>query len=233
MEEHNPSKVTVAGSSPATGALGILPYVRGYIEPFPTDYGVLLQRKESKIEIVNDHNGVLMNWWRVMRKCPAAMLDMLEEGIPEDYGLTWEHFEIDMLDMDNPDVCAATSLSQAMIRHAPAGTEGYEEKLEWLCDRLYDVQVECKSPSELLERIKDVEDSVIYCTNMKCYINMEEIIDLLRKQASIVAIYGSHYDLDYLLENHPGFYLGWYYHDYEDEGGMWVSKDLRQQAVLF
>ena len=45
----------------------ILPYNRGYAEPFCGMAGVLLQREPSKREILNDLDDRIINWWRVVR----------------------------------------------------------------------------------------------------------------------------------------------------------------------
>ena len=44
-----------------------IPYGYYYCEPFAGMLGVLLQRTRSPIEVVNDLNGHVTNWWEVVR----------------------------------------------------------------------------------------------------------------------------------------------------------------------
>lgn len=44
-----------------------------YIEPFAGMCGLLLARKQSWIEIVNDTNQALVNWWLTVREQPQAL----------------------------------------------------------------------------------------------------------------------------------------------------------------
>ena len=48
----------------------MLPYDRCYAEPFAGMLGVLLQRRKSKVEMVNDADGNLIAWWRAVRDHP-------------------------------------------------------------------------------------------------------------------------------------------------------------------
>lgn len=47
--------------------VALMPEHRGYIEPFAGSLAVLLAKPASKIEVVNDLDGHLMTFWRVLR----------------------------------------------------------------------------------------------------------------------------------------------------------------------
>ena len=49
-----------------------------YVEPFAGMLGVLLQRPRVSIEIVNDLNYWVINWWQVVRNYPEALADAVE-----------------------------------------------------------------------------------------------------------------------------------------------------------
>jgi len=48
-----------------------------YIEPFAGMLGVLLARRPARAEIVNDLDGRVCNWWRVVRDQPDELGDLL------------------------------------------------------------------------------------------------------------------------------------------------------------
>ena len=52
-----------------------IPHDRYYVEPFAGMLGVLLQRKPSRIEIVNDLNSNVVNWWQVVRDKPDELTE--------------------------------------------------------------------------------------------------------------------------------------------------------------
>lgn len=50
-----------------------LPYRTMYVEPFAGMLGVLLQRRPSYVEVVNDLEGLAINWWTVVRDDPEEL----------------------------------------------------------------------------------------------------------------------------------------------------------------
>ena len=57
----------------------LLPPTKFYAEPFAGMLGVLLARRssESMVEVVNDLDGRVINWWRVVRDRPAELAEWL------------------------------------------------------------------------------------------------------------------------------------------------------------
>lgn len=51
----------------------LLPAHEHYIEPFAGSLGVLLAKRPSRMETVNDLDGLLMTFWRVLREKPAEL----------------------------------------------------------------------------------------------------------------------------------------------------------------
>lgn len=62
------SKLSIAGQITA-----LLPPHEHYVEPFAGSLAVLLAKAPSRIETVNDLNGDLMTFWRVLRDRPADL----------------------------------------------------------------------------------------------------------------------------------------------------------------
>ena len=62
-------------NSPGRWIVTLIPWERDtcYIEPFAGMLGVLLQRAPVAQEIVNDLDGDVVNWWRVVREQPDAL----------------------------------------------------------------------------------------------------------------------------------------------------------------
>ena len=69
-------------ASTQTGAwiTSLLPWSSSqlYVEPFCGMLGVLLQRRPALIEIVNDVNCDVVNWWRAVREAPAVFGRLLD-----------------------------------------------------------------------------------------------------------------------------------------------------------
>ena len=49
----------------------LLPESRAYVEPFAGLAGILLQRKPAKVEVLNDLDDFIMNWWMCVRDAPT------------------------------------------------------------------------------------------------------------------------------------------------------------------
>lgn len=54
-----------------------LPHLDGYCEPFAGMLGVLLARRACRVEVVNDLEGALVDWWQIVRDSPDALLRAL------------------------------------------------------------------------------------------------------------------------------------------------------------
>jgi DNA adenine methylase len=62
-----------AKTSIATEIADLLPPHEHYLEPFAGSLAVLLAKRPSRMETVNDLDGDLMNFWRVLRERPADL----------------------------------------------------------------------------------------------------------------------------------------------------------------
>jgi len=138
--------------------------------------GVLLQRAPAKVELINDLNERVINWWRVVRD-RAEEFERLIACTPHsrsEFEWAWEN-------LDNEDplyralafhvVCSQsarhTDLSGRWIlkRNPGAGSIGlwHKKKVVSLAHRLRHVQLEMCDAVALLEKLAGMTDATIYC----------------------------------------------------------------------
>jgi DNA adenine methylase len=74
------SPVSYFGSKQTIAAwiVGLLPEHDHYVEPFAGGLSVLLAKRPSRMETVNDLDGELMTFWRVLRERPDELLRVCE-----------------------------------------------------------------------------------------------------------------------------------------------------------
>ena len=58
--------------------LQLLPHSTRYVEPFGGSAAVLLNREPSEIEVYNDLNGDVVNFFRVLREKPVELCELLK-----------------------------------------------------------------------------------------------------------------------------------------------------------
>ena len=152
-----------------------------YMEPFFGMGGILLARPPSFVELVNDINDRVVNWWRVVRD-KADEIGYLSERTP----YARKEYEWALANLDNPeysDVQRALAftvvLLQGLIRGDGAVHASWARHFEptratlmryWdtetfkrLQDRMRAVQIDNCDAVELLERVATVDRAIIYC----------------------------------------------------------------------
>ena len=154
-----------------------------YIEPFAGMLGVLLSRPKSRVEMVNDANGDLVNWWKCVRDFPDEMAHrvaltprsrkVFSESIQI---LKSEGYEDDPMGRAVAFHCVCCqSMSHSSIGQTPGrwalsinpnvGSLGNwsGEEFAPLASRMRDVQIENRCASEVLERTSREPGCLIYC----------------------------------------------------------------------
>ena len=157
-----------------------------YVEPFAGMLGVLLQRSKVSLEVVNDTNDRLVNWWRCLRDRPDELLRLvaLTPYSRSEFGQAVEN--VDNADL-SPVVRAAhfTTVLRQSIRSSdnvsgsswrrwlaydpaasgpPIGhTDRLVDRLAAVAARVHTVQIERIDAVALLERIADNQRAVVYC----------------------------------------------------------------------
>lgn len=137
-----------------------------YIEPFGGALSVLLAKQRSKLETVNDLNGDLMLFWRVLRECP----DDLERACALTPHSRAEYFAARDLDTDDEIERARrvwVQLTQGRGSRLGVNTgwrfvhgtnrmalarylNGYLERIAPAAERLRGVTLECRDAIEVL-----------------------------------------------------------------------------------
>ena len=145
--------------------------------------GVLLQRQPSKLEIVNDKDRLIINWWQVVRDDPDELAHRLEHT-PHSRVVYAEACDV---------VNQARATGESGVRVAWATMiiitqgriavlcESEEPHSHWslmrrgnatpraglrirgMADRLRDVHLECCDAVDLLNRVGTKPNTVVYC----------------------------------------------------------------------
>ena len=151
-----------------------LPYRRGYVEPFAGMLGVLLQRDASPVEVVNDIDGDIVNWWTQIRDANDELVSMFERT-PVWSEAMWKMSPEKLANEDDPvwraywwTIRVAWSFggnTRSIGREFAGGRRQtrMEGKLSSLRDRIKDIQIANEDAVCLLERVARRDDFVVYC----------------------------------------------------------------------
>ena len=158
----------------------ILPRNGAYIEPYAGMLGVLLQREPVKMEIVNDLNSDLINWWRCIRDKPDEFQHRVEytpssrEELSDAYDyLVGNTFCSSFEEADIQRGVAYNTLIANSINHGyskswaikfdPKSNRITIPDVKNLSHRLRHVQIENRNAEDVLERTAEIEDITVYC----------------------------------------------------------------------
>lgn len=156
----------------------LLPPHRHYLEPFAGSMAVLFAKSPSKHETVNDIDGQLMAFWRVLRDRPSDLIracaltphcrEELEAAFTdspdevEDARRIWVRFT-----QGRSGVKSRTGWRQYVD---PSGTNtsmpryltAYVDRLATCAERLQGVSLESRPATDLIERFGKISDVLIY-----------------------------------------------------------------------
>ncbi|OBF77033.1 DNA methyltransferase [Mycolicibacterium fortuitum] len=149
----------------------LLPAHEHYIEPFAGSLGVLLAKRPSRMETVNDLDGLLMTFWRVLRERPAelARACALTPHSRSEYLAARE------ADLDSADDVERARLIWVQIAQGRGGTlrktgwrcyvdpagcssgmpqylAGYVDRMAACAERLHHVSLECRPALEIIQQ---------------------------------------------------------------------------------
>ena len=146
-----------------------------YIEPFCGMCGLLLSRPAARLETINDRNGRLVNWWRVIRDYPEEFGRQLD-WTPQD---AKDEFVQAVADLDCTDPIRRAVAYTVVIRSGLTHADGNphwgrffsgntrprfdSRAVTLLRERLLMVRIENMDAVDLLESVADQDDAVIYC----------------------------------------------------------------------
>lgn len=148
-----------------------------YVEPFAGMLGVLLQRPKSAMEIVNDLDGMVINWWRCVRDEPEELtrLIQLTPNSRDEYARARESVAtggdgvqkaLDFTISIMQGMASSPGYTGWRQHYQPRGSlawrHGLDERIIAIADRMRDVVIENRPAEELIERLADVHEAVLY-----------------------------------------------------------------------
>ena len=223
-----------------------------YAEPYAGMLGVLLNRRKCASEIVNDLNGRVVNWWLAIRDEPdeykrlllltpysetlyTEALETLDEGTSVQRAIKFQLVLMASQSHGDGDQHGGFSVRYKPGSSTLAGNmHRLVHRLDALADRLRDVQLLCRPAVQVLERLEQVSEAVIYCdppypdtaTNAYAVVqhDHEATFKSLQRQQGKVAIsgYGDQWD-----------HLGWHRstHDVQVFGTSGSSAKPRTEVL--
>ena len=216
-----------------------------YCEPYGAVGGVMLQRKPTKQEYLNDLDQNVINWWRQVRNKPeelGRLLDLTPHSEAEYYEAVRVILENEPVsDIERAmyfTIAIYQSIAKSFAYKAWSCQFGlvkksetmfakigrWSERIEALAERMKSVELSCRPAVDLLNSLAKNEKAVIYCdppypTAFDFYGNAEldvdELSEVLLKQKGRVAISGYEEEWDH---------LGWYRHECPYINGTTVSN---------
>ena len=222
------------GSGPWVNSL--LPAERKvlYCEPFFGMGGVLMGRPPSHVEIVNDLNDRIVNWWLVIRDKWEDFMAAYEytpraRGI---YEWAYDHLDDTSIGDIRRALALTVVLEQGLVHGDSTNRKAWAicynpsvgslprrrpEMIRALSDRMRDVQIECRDAVDVISSAAHIEDAIIYCdppyrtSGTQAYrlgdgVDTDALTDVLRACKGKVAISGYHGEWDH---------LGWRVEDFQ------------------
>lgn len=165
----------------ASWIISFFPEHRHYIEIFAGALHTLFAKTRSWLETVNDLDGGLVNFWMVCRDQPDELIRKLDhtpysrtlyyqwkgQAMPEDDPVEWAarwYF------LNGAAVNSFQGGGWSYTRHPttvhvppPSRFRRRVDRLLPACDRLAEVQIECRDFRVIIERFGDDEDNFLYC----------------------------------------------------------------------
>jgi len=157
----------------------LLPEHRHYVEPYAGSLAVLLAKPQAPMETVNDIDGDLMLFWRILRERPEELLRAcaLTPHARVEHRLSYDRPAVlgDLERARRVWVCLTQGRGGTLLstgwRHyvKPAGNTGfpayleaYVERMGPALDRLHRVSLDCRPALEMVERYGRHRDVLLY-----------------------------------------------------------------------
>lgn len=169
----------------ASRIAAMLPPHEHYVEPFAGGLAVLLAKKPSRMETINDLDQLLMTFWQVLRDKPAELArvcaltphsraEYLDARTVTDAGLLDELDDVERARLVWTLIAQGRSgtLRKTGWRHFvhPGGTSGampdyleaYVDRMAAAAERLHHVSLECRPAVELIRAYGSVPGCCLY-----------------------------------------------------------------------
>lgn len=156
----------------------LMPSHEHYVEPFAGSLAVLLAKQPSRMETVNDIDGDLMTFWRVLRDRPAELIRAcaMTPHSRSEYVSAYEPALDDLERARRTWVIISQGRSGTLKRTGwrvcvdPAGRSGsmpgdlagYVARMEQVAQRLSNVTLECRPALDLIRTHGAFESNLLY-----------------------------------------------------------------------
>ena len=156
----------------------LLPPHRGYVEPYAGGLSVLLAKARLPFEVVNDLDGDLMGFWRVLRERPdeLARVCLLTPHSRAEYAASWpipddvtdplERARLVWVKLSQGRGGALRSTGwryfQASGDSMPGTLRSYVDRMTAVAERLAGVTLECLPALEIIQRYGGDPDTLLY-----------------------------------------------------------------------
>lgn len=158
--------------------VSMLPAHRVYVEPFAGSLAVLMDKPPARFEVVNDLDGALVCFWRVLRDKPAELeracaltpharseyTTALDDPAMDDVERA-RRFWVRISQSFNQTPSRITGWSISTARGAPEVRSQLSTlgRFAGVAMRLRDVSIECAPAIEVITRTSWVADALVYC----------------------------------------------------------------------
>jgi len=232
----------------------LLPSHSHYVEPYAGSLAVLLGKPPSTMETVNDLDGDLMTFWRVLRDDPLE-LERVCAMTPHSRGEHQAAYDrpAELSDLERARrvwVCLTQGrvgqLKRTGWRHYldPAGSSigmpgylaGYVARMAPACERLARVSLECRPALELIEAFAPHDDVLLYVDPPYLgstrasggYVHeMRTAVDHRELAGALSPVRGTVVLSGYPSPLYDGLYAGWHRVDIvasTGQGGTWENR---------
>lgn len=200
-----------------------IPYDRFYIEPFAGMLGILLQREPSPVEIVNDTDGFVVDWWTTVRDNPdeleywmkhtpvsRQLFNEFKERLPNEPNRVKRSGMFAYL-LTNSILGQGGQWSYQWGKSASGVWYHLPDRIRPLAERLARVRIEHTDALEILDKTVGLKSAVIYCDPpypgtakpglnkaVNSRVDHASMCDLIREQPAAIAVSGTNrsgYDL--------------------------------------
>lgn len=166
-------------SSTAERIVGLFPPHGHYVEPFAGSLAVLLTKDRSTMETVNDLDGYVMAFWRVLRDRPdeLARVCMLTPHSRAEHEASYDLAELDDLELARRIWVRLTQGRSGTLRRTgwryfrdragssigmPGYLASYTERMISAAERLAGVSLECMPALDLIRSYGQHSETLIY-----------------------------------------------------------------------
>ncbi len=162
----------------ASWIVNLLPPHEHYVEPFAGSLAVLLAKQPSRMETVNDLDGALMTFWRILRDRPDDLMRVcsLTPHSRAEFEAAYDETGCDDLELARRIWVRLTQSRSGTLRRSgwrhyvapgtylsmPGYLDGYRDRLAPVAERLMRVSLECRPALEVIASYGSRPDVLLY-----------------------------------------------------------------------